>query len=188
MDLPTILITQAEFDALPKSDSTAYDQPRCRAQSETGQWLLIDRDDEIKAAVIEISFNKGTIHDTKIKKVLARGRHRAIIKDVAGRRMLIGFEPSNPNSRKRHVKLMTSLIDLDQLGKDTKAAVEASAADAPKPTATNPIEDLAKQVADKLPPPPKKEPPAPPEKTPADLQAIEAAQAKRDRKAKRRES
>jgi hypothetical protein len=55
MDIPTIKLTQQEFDALPVSENAGYDQARCRAKSSTGQWLFIDRDSVPSAAVIEIS-------------------------------------------------------------------------------------------------------------------------------------
>ena len=58
MYLPTIQLNQDAFDALPVSNSGAYDQETCRYLSGSGdreQWILIDR--RIKkygAAVIEI--------------------------------------------------------------------------------------------------------------------------------------
>ena len=49
----------------------------------------------------------------KLDKALKqlRGRGQAIVKDIAGRRMLVGFE-RNKRSRKSHVKHFTSPIDL----------------------------------------------------------------------------
>lgn len=117
------------------------------------------------------------ITDPQIQRILRRGRHKAIIKDVAGRRMLIGFEPNSKDSRKYHQKLFTNPIDLDQLGKETKDKVEESAMD-----------KLAKELVDKAAPPPPPEPkPAPvePKLTAEDLEALERAEAKRARKLKR---
>ncbi len=54
MNIPTIELTQQEFDSLPTSQSTAWDQSRCKAKSSNGQWLLIDRDGETKAGLITI--------------------------------------------------------------------------------------------------------------------------------------
>lgn len=67
-------------------------------------------------------------NDPIIQRILARGRHKAIIKIFpGGRRMLCGFEPKSRRSRKYHIKLLTTAIDLDELGKDQQAQVEANA-------------------------------------------------------------
>lgn len=71
------------------------------------------------------------INDPEIQKLLRKGRLKAIIKNVTGRRMLIGFERNNRRSRKYRIKHMTSPVDLDALGKDTKQLVEESAATQP---------------------------------------------------------
>ncbi len=66
----------------------------------------------------------------KIQKMLAlclTGRVQPIIKDVAGRKMLLGFERRSKCSRKGGAKhLLPSPMDLDQLVKEHKAKKRAN--------------------------------------------------------------
>ncbi len=62
----------------------------------------------------------------KIKKLIAKGRVAAIIKDVAGRRMLFGFERANKRSRKAHVKYFSKPIDMATLSDDPKVRADAT--------------------------------------------------------------
>lgn len=55
------------------------------------------------------------ITDKRMVEMLRSGRFKAIIKDVAGRRMLLGFERTSSRSRKYREKFMCSPTDLDQL-------------------------------------------------------------------------
>lgn len=55
----------------------------------------------------------------KLMKLAAKGRVQAIVKEVAGRRMLIGFERVNSQSRKfRQKQFLGAPMDLDALTKD----------------------------------------------------------------------
>lgn len=57
----------------------------------------------------------------KLHKLIAKGRIKAIIKDLpGGRRMLVGFERKSPNSRKAGVKYFSKPIDMAELNKPTK--------------------------------------------------------------------
>lgn len=51
----------------------------------------------------------------KIQHLINKGRVKAIIKDVAGRRLLFGFERLNRRSRRYHVKHLTKPIDMATL-------------------------------------------------------------------------
>jgi hypothetical protein len=64
----------------------------------------------------------------KINKLIAKGRVQAIVKEVAGRRMLFGLERLNKRSRKSHVKYLSQPIDLAALTKGAQRAVEKAAA------------------------------------------------------------
>jgi hypothetical protein len=56
MNLPTISFTQADFEKLPVSQSSAYDQAACRWLSRHGQWIYINKDDRsCPCGVISIS-------------------------------------------------------------------------------------------------------------------------------------
>lgn len=55
MDIPTIRLTRTEFEALPVSQHSGYNQTRCRYHCTNGQWLLIDSAIKEGAAVIEIN-------------------------------------------------------------------------------------------------------------------------------------
>jgi len=52
----------------------------------------------------------------KLKKLAAKGRVKAIVKEVGGRRMLVGFERNSRSSRKSRTKYFTKTpIDLAAL-------------------------------------------------------------------------
>ena len=57
----------------------------------------------------------------KLNKLIAKGRVKAIVKDVGGRRMLFGFERLNRRSRKYHIKDLSQPIDLVALTKAAQA-------------------------------------------------------------------
>lgn len=51
-----------------------------------------------------------------IKDMLKKpGRFKAIIKDVAGRRMLLGFERASKRSRKSNIIHISKPVDMDTL-------------------------------------------------------------------------
>lgn len=55
MDIPTIYLTQEEFNSLKESNSSAYDQDECKNLCKTGQWLYINKNSkDYSCAVIEI--------------------------------------------------------------------------------------------------------------------------------------
>lgn len=75
MDLPTIKLTQKEFDALPVTTSGAYDQDSCKYLSQ-GQWVYINRKArKYKCALIHITspalstFGRGKTADIKVDEV-----------------------------------------------------------------------------------------------------------------------
>jgi hypothetical protein len=51
----------------------------------------------------------------KLNLLISKRRIKAIVKVVAGRRMLFGFERLNKRSRKYHVKHLSKPIDLASL-------------------------------------------------------------------------
>ena len=63
--------------------------------------------------------------DAKMQAMLQSGRWKAIVKDVAGRRMLIGFERASRRSRKYHEKFMCAPTDLDQLVKKHQREIQS---------------------------------------------------------------
>lgn len=68
----------------------------------------------------------------KLKKLAAKGRVKAIVKEVSGRRMLIGFERINPRSRKfRQKQFLRAPMDLDALVKDHETNKAAAIEDRP---------------------------------------------------------
>lgn len=54
----------------------------------------------------------------KLKVAMAKGRIKAIIKNVAGRRMLVGYERVSKQSRKAKVIHIHAPVDLDKLAKE----------------------------------------------------------------------
>lgn len=54
----------------------------------------------------------------KLNKLIAKGRIKAIVKEVAGRRMLFGYERINKRSRKNHIKFLSAPIDLDRITRE----------------------------------------------------------------------
>lgn len=70
----------------------------------------------------------------KLNKLIAKGRVKAIIKDVAGRRFLFGFERLNKRSRKFHVKHFSKPIDMAELSKDAQAKAAPPLQLPPAPT------------------------------------------------------
>lgn len=64
----------------------------------------------------------------KLNLLISKRRIKAIVKEVAGRRMLFGFERLNKRSRKYHVKHLSKPIDLASLSPQSQTAL-ASATD-----------------------------------------------------------
>ena len=71
---------------------------------------------------------------SEMMKQLQTGRFKAIIKDVAGRRMFLGIERANKRSSKYHVKYMCPPQDLDQL------VAKSSSAKATQPATESPTQ------------------------------------------------
>lgn len=63
---------------------------------------------------------------SKILKLANNGRYQAIVKVIAGRRMLLGFERKNKRSSKYRQKFIMAPLDLATLTKPQAAAVETS--------------------------------------------------------------
>lgn len=61
----------------------------------------------------------------KLNHLITKGRIKAIVKVVAGRRMLFGFERLNKRSRKYHVKHPSKPIDLASLSPNSQKTIEA---------------------------------------------------------------
>jgi hypothetical protein len=82
VNLTTKHMTQAEFDGLRISDSGAYDQPACRYQTSTGQWLYIAPGE---CAVIEVTESVASHDLASTTKAVVR---RAINAPSSARRKL----------------------------------------------------------------------------------------------------
>ena len=81
----------------------------------------------------------------QIQKMLKNGRYKAIIKEVAGRRMLLGFERRSKSSRKYGHKSLTSPIDLDRMNNPDLPPIDLNGQ---KPAElTTPPTDESKQAA-----------------------------------------
>lgn len=62
----------------------------------------------------------------KLNHLITKRRIKAIVKVVAGRRMLFGFERLNKRSRKYHVKHLSKPIDLASLSPSSQKELQAT--------------------------------------------------------------
>lgn len=108
-------------------------------------------------------------NDPKFQALAQAGKLQAIVKEVAGRRMLIGFE-RNEGSRKFREKFITSPIDLDALGKPPAEPVDPATLPKrpPEPAAL----PATAEATPPLEPPVMKNPPPPPNQAVVEMLAM----------------
>lgn len=99
MELPTIRLTQEQFDELPVSTLSTYDQDRCRYETQHSQWIFIDQNHPMaRVALIEIV---ESVDDVGIGRVVDWSMfEKEKIRDACEKRYKHSNKASTPKKKK----------------------------------------------------------------------------------------